>query len=63
MNKTEGEAYQFLEDMTTNNCQWPSERIVPKKVVGMHDVDVFTNLAAQMSLLTKQLQNTQLKNA
>ena len=43
-----------------NNCQWPAEIEVPKKVVGVHDLDAVTNLAAQISSLSKQLQATQL---
>ena len=41
----------------------PSDRVVPNKVVGMHNVDVLTSLMAQMTLLTKQLQNAQVQSA
>ena len=47
--------------MAINN-QWPSERATSKKRTGMYSVDVFSNLDAQVSLLTKQLQATQLQN-
>ena len=46
-----------------NNCQWPTERTVPKKVAGVHDLDAVTNLATQISSLSKQLQATQLRNS
>ena len=36
MTKTEEEARELHEDMATNNYQWPSDRVVSKKVVGMH---------------------------
>ena len=49
--------------MDLNNCQWLSERVAPKKPAGVHELDVFNNLAVQVSLLKKQLQSTQLKNA
>ena len=55
MRKSEDEAYQLLENMAINNCQWPSERVTLKKPAEMYDIDVFSNLAAQVSLLTKQL--------
>ena len=48
--------------MAINDCQWPSERATSKKSTGMYEVDVFSNLAAQVSLLTKQLKATQLQN-
>ena len=63
MSKSEDEAYKLLENMALNNFQWPSERVTPKKPVGMYDIDVFFNLAAQVSLLTKKIQATQLQNA
>ena len=49
--------------MAFNNYQLPSERITPKKTNGVHELDVFNNLAVQVSLLTKQLQSTHLQNA
>ena len=56
------EAYQLLENMTLNNCQWPSEKLTPKKPVGVHELDVFNNSTVQVSLLTKKLQSTQQQN-
>ena len=50
------EAYQILENIMLNNWQWPTERAVPKKVAGEHDLDMVTNLASQISSLCKQLQ-------
>ena len=32
MEKNEIEAYQILENIVLNNCQWPTKRAVPKKV-------------------------------
>ena len=63
MSKSANEVYQFLEDMALNNCQWPNERATPKKPSGVHELDVFNNLAVQVSLLTNQLQSTKLQNA
>ena len=58
MSKSTNEAYQLLENMAFNNCQWPSERVTPKKPDGVHKLDVFNNLTVQVSLLTKKLQST-----
>ena len=44
MRKNEVEAYQILENIALNDCQWPIERIAPKKPVGVFNLDLFTNL-------------------
>ncbi|KAI3461414.1 hypothetical protein Pfo_018077 [Paulownia fortunei] len=55
MGKTHEEAYNLLETMAANAYQWPSERIAPKKVFGVHDVDALATLAAQVAAaLSKQ---------
>ena len=51
MRKSENETYQLLEDMAMNNYQWPSEREMPKKPSGVHELDVFNNLVVQVSFL------------
>ena len=56
MGKNEVEAYQILENIALNDCQWPVERVVPKKPDGVFDLDMFTHLSAQVSTLSKQLQ-------
>ena len=53
MGKNEIEAYQILENIALNNCQWPIERAIPKKVAGVHDLDAVTNLATQILSLSK----------
>ena len=63
MSKSANDVYQLLENMSLNNCQWPSEWVTPKKLDGVHELDVFNNLAVQVSLLIKQLQSSQLQNA
>ncbi|KAL6288360.1 hypothetical protein ACE6H2_005870 [Prunus campanulata] len=54
MGKTETEAYNLLEEMASNNYQWPSERSTPKKA-GIHEIDAISALTAQISTLSKQL--------
>ena len=53
MGKNEEEAYQILENIALNNCKWPVERVPPKKKDEAYDLDVFTNLAAHVSTLSK----------
>ena len=57
MKKTINETYELLEDMATNIYQWPKERLAFKKVAGVVDIDVLSNLATQVSLLNRQLQH------
>ena len=63
MSKSVNEAYQLLENMALNNCQWPCKRVAPMKPIKVHELDVFNNLVVQVSLLTKKLKFTQLQNA
>ena len=46
MGKNEVEAYQILKNIALNDCQWPVERVAPKK-----PARVF-NLSAQVSTLS-----------
>ena len=59
MKKTTDQAYGILEDKATNSNQWPKDRVVARKAVGGADTYVLSNLATQLSLLTKQLQKQQ----
>ena len=59
MGKKEVEAYQILENIALNDCQWPVERVASKKPAGVFDLDMFTNLSTQVSTLSKQLQASQ----
>ena len=63
LGKNEIEAYRILENIALNNFQWPIERAVLKKVARVHDLNAVTNLVAQISSLSKQLQATQLQNS
>ena len=53
MGRNEVKAYQILETIAFNDCQWPIERVAPKKQTGVFDLDMFTNLSAQVSTLSK----------
>ncbi|XP_062112692.1 uncharacterized protein LOC133823859 [Humulus lupulus] len=57
MTKSANKANELLEEMATNNYQWPSERSCSnKKVTGVHELDAIIALTAQVVSLTKQLQ-------
>ena len=65
MSKSEDEAYKFLENMALNNCQWLSERVTPKKLVCMYDIDVFFKMLFKLTFLHVNfaMGNTQVPNA
>jgi len=56
-NKTPEEAYNLLEEMASNNYQWPIERLSMRKVSGVHEVDAFAVIAAQFEALNKKLES------
>ncbi|GKU88967.1 hypothetical protein SLEP1_g3172 [Rubroshorea leprosula] len=56
MNKTEEDGYKLLDEMASNSYQWTNDRAI-EKGVGLHDVDAFTSLSAQISVLNKKLDN------
>ena len=57
MRRNEVEAYQIMENIALKNYQGLVERVTPKKQAGVYDLDEFTNLAAQVSTLSKKLQD------
>jgi hypothetical protein len=54
--KTKDEAYELLDEMASNSYQWPNDRDKPRKTVGVLELDAITALQAQVSLLTKKLE-------
>ena len=59
MKKTTDQAYEILEDTTTNINQWPKDRITPRKAVRGADNEVLSNLVNHVAQLTKQLTKQQ----
>ena len=59
MGKNKVKAYQIIENIALNDYQWPVERAALKKLAGVFDLEMFTNLSAQVSTLSKQLQASQ----
>ncbi|XP_062100056.1 uncharacterized protein LOC133805925 [Humulus lupulus] len=54
--KSYDEAYEILERISNNNYQWPTSRLsTGRNVVGIHDVDAITSLAAQVSSISNML--------
>ena len=46
MGKNEVKAYQILENIAMNDCQWSVEKETPKKPTRAFDLDMFINLSA-----------------
>ena len=44
MKKTTNQAYEILEDTTTNTNQWPRDRSTPRKSLAGADIKVLSNL-------------------
>ena len=49
MKKTTDQAYEILENTTTNSNQWPRNRITPRKAVGGTDKEVAINLVTYVA--------------
>ena len=56
MKKTIDQAYEILEDTTTNSNQWPRDRLAPRKPLAGADIEVLSNLVNHVAQLPKQLQ-------
>ena len=59
MSKTQDEAYDLLEEMAMHKYQWPNERQVPKRALGVHEIDAKLALSVQVQSLTQQLKAAQ----
>ncbi|XP_023892547.2 uncharacterized protein LOC112004530 [Quercus suber] len=51
MSKTHEAAYELLEELASNNYQWPTERAMPRKTAGVLELDSITSLATQMEII------------
>ena len=58
MGKERDEVYELLEEMALNNYQQQSDRATPKKIAGVHELDAISAIHAQLTLLTKKLDAT-----
>ncbi|XP_021279860.1 uncharacterized protein LOC110413413 [Herrania umbratica] len=55
MSKNAVDAYNLLEEMASNNYQWPSERSGSRKAVGAYEIDALGTLTTQVAALSKKL--------
>ena len=55
MSKSTNKAYDLIEEMAANNYQWPSERTMLKRSVGIHGIEAFTTLNAKVDSIYKRL--------
>ena len=56
MGKSLDDAYNLLEEMAANAYQWPSERNISKKALGVHELDILTTLSSQVASISKHMQ-------
>ncbi|XP_073120512.1 uncharacterized protein [Henckelia pumila] len=55
MRKTPEEAYELLEDIASHTYQWQSDRNIPKRPAGVHQIDEFTTIFALLEGLNKKI--------
>ena len=56
LKRTTQQAFDMLDGIAINSYQWSQERMIEGNENGGPSTDAFANLAAQVSLLSKQLQ-------
>ena len=54
MAKIVEEAFTLLEDIASNNYQWPSEQSIAKKAIRVFEVDQLIALTSQILALSNQ---------
>ncbi|KAL5569891.1 hypothetical protein UlMin_026466 [Ulmus minor] len=57
LNKTPEDGYELMEVMASNNFLKPSDRNSQKRTAGVHDIDAFNKLAAQVALLNNNFKS------
>ena len=55
MKKTTDQAYEILEDTTTNSNHWPRDRLTPRDPSAGADIEILSKLINHVAQLTKQL--------
>ncbi|XP_041011488.1 uncharacterized protein LOC121255284 [Juglans microcarpa x Juglans regia] len=55
MSKTAEGATYLLEEIASNNYQWPTERTMTKKVAGIHELELLAAVSAQVATLSHQI--------
>ena len=59
MKKTTDQAYEILEDTTSNTNHWPRDRSAPRNPSTRANTEILCNLVNHVAQLTKQLQKQQ----
>jgi len=57
MNKTEGEAYNLIKEMTLNNFLWLFERTQPKRVGDKLELDAISILSSKVDGMSQKLEH------
>ena len=55
LSKIIDKAHCLFEEMSANNCQWPDEWSMAKKVADIHEVDSIVSFSAQVSTLANHI--------
>ena len=53
MKKTIDQAYEILEDTTTNTNHWPRDRSTPRNPSAGADIEILSNMVNHVAQLTK----------
>ena len=53
MKKTTDQAYEILDDTTSNTNHWPRERLTPKNPSAGADTEILSNMVNHVAQLTK----------
>ncbi|XP_075076513.1 uncharacterized protein LOC142163157 [Nicotiana tabacum] len=56
MGKTTVEAMQLLNEISENTVQWPSDRMIIKKIAGVNQVEALNSLTQQIANLTQKVE-------
>ncbi|KAL2518138.1 RT RNaseH domain-containing protein [Abeliophyllum distichum] len=55
--KTVAEALDLFERVATTTAMWPSDRVVQKRTVEVHEIDTFTALSTHIELLAHKVES------
>ncbi|PKU67256.1 hypothetical protein MA16_Dca015985 [Dendrobium catenatum] len=55
MSKPFEEAYELIEEMDFNNFLWSTDRINPKRIARVYELDALSILIAQVVIISKKL--------
>ncbi|XP_073119971.1 uncharacterized protein [Henckelia pumila] len=56
LRKSSEDGYELIEEMATSSYHPQSERSAARKSIGIHQVDAFTSVAAQLQVMNKRIE-------